>query len=357
MSSPSPAGSRSRSSDDDEGPLHKCSNCRRQLSLSFFAAEGDRQFATCNICRVNQRRNLIQQSVVNSSWGRGPDSPSGCTRLPATAAPTKTGSRRICLPNPPRRNVTHGVMSERYHLGGRVETDTVAMAAARQDQAGIQRRHRLERCHGEDPSQTPPFISLVARHEISQGTEEPPPQQPLQSANPSLETSLGVDVLPRRGRPSLPDDPAQPRPGRPRLPEAPPSDRVAAGDAMSAAHWARVGSFRRALYGEIKEYCSQCHEDMQLNRDAVCHRCLLKDKDKEPPLLSDDNEMDPGEVPEHLPALSQVEMLIARVHLHLEAKRIRGLQYQYTGHTVCFMNNSTKQRYSIIIERFLYKLL
>jgi len=86
-------------------------------------------------------------------------------------------------------------MSERYHLGGRVETDTVAMAAARQDQAGIQRRHRLERCHGEDPSQTPPFISLVARHEISQGTEEPPPQQPLQSANPSLETSLGVDVL------------------------------------------------------------------------------------------------------------------------------------------------------------------
>jgi len=57
---------------------------------------------------------------------------------------------------------------------------------------------------------------------------------------------------------------------------------------------------------------------MQLNRDNVCHRCLLKDKDKEPPLLSDDNEMDPGEVPEHLPALSQVEeMLIARVHLHL----------------------------------------
>jgi hypothetical protein len=75
---------------------------------------------------------------------------------------------------------------------------------------------------------------------------------------------------------------------------------------------------------------------MQLNRDNVCHRCQLKDKDKEPPLLSDDNDMDPGEVPEHLPALSQVEeMLIARVHLHLEAKRIRGLQYQYTGHTVC----------------------
>jgi hypothetical protein len=32
--------------------------------------------------------------------------------------------------------------------------------------------------------------------------------------------------------------------------------------------------------------------------------------------MSDDNEMDPGEVPEHLSALSQVEeILIARVHL------------------------------------------
>ena len=59
-----------------------------------------------------------------------------------------------------------------YHLGGRVETDSVAMAAARRDQAGIQRRHRLERRHGDIPSQTPPFVSLVARHEVSEDTEE-----------------------------------------------------------------------------------------------------------------------------------------------------------------------------------------
>jgi hypothetical protein len=101
----------------------------------------------------------------------------------------------LSVPNLPRRNVTHSVMSERYHLGGRVETDTVAMAAARQDQAGIQRRHRLERRLGDDPSQTPPFTSLVARHEVSQDTEEPPPQL---SINPALPNQ------PRRGRPSLP---------------------------------------------------------------------------------------------------------------------------------------------------------
>ncbi|KAN0068405.1 hypothetical protein V8E54_013601 [Elaphomyces granulatus] len=228
MSSPSPAGPRrSRSSDDDEGPLHKCSNCRRQLSLSFFSAEGDRQFATCNICRLLATRYLKAQKNLHHGF---------LHIKPALPDQPRRGRGRPSLPRP----------------------------------------------------------SL--------------PDDPI---DPAQSRS-------RRGRPSLPDDPsdpAQPRPGRPRLPDAPPSDRVTAGDAMSAAHWARVGSFRRALYGEVKECCSQCHEEwinMQLNRDNVCHRCLLKDKDKEPPLLSDDNEMDPGEVPEHLPALSQVEeMLIA----------------------------------------------
>jgi ATP-dependent DNA helicase PIF1 len=110
---------------------------------------------------------------------------------------------------PPRRNLTHGILSERYHLGGRVETDTVAMAAARQEQAEIRRRHRLERRHGDDPSQTPGFSSLVARHEISQGTEALPPQRPLQSAghmlpinNPAL--AENQPQLPRRGRPPKP---------------------------------------------------------------------------------------------------------------------------------------------------------
>jgi hypothetical protein len=158
-------------------------------------------------------------------------------------------------------------MSERYHLGGRVETDTVAMAAARQEQAGIQRRHRLERRYGDDPSQTPLFISLVARHEISQGTEEPSPQHTLQSAGPVLLINPGLpENQPRRGRPPLPDD------------------------AMSAANWGQVGTFRQALYSERKEYCCRCHEkwvNLQLNQDAVCRRCFLK------AFMSDDvNDMD-----------------------------------------------------------------
>ena len=80
-------------------------------------------------------------------------------------------------------------------------------------------------------------------------------------------------------------------------------------------------------------------------KDGVCDRCNgTRDKgNKSPYLMSDDNEIDPGEVPGHLPKLSQVEeMLISCAHVHLEARQVRGHQYQYTGHTVCFMNNTTK---------------
>src|SRR5437762_13165059 len=80
-------------------------------------------------------------------------------------------------------------------------------------------------------------------------------------------------------------------------------------------------------------------------KDSVCDHCNgTKDKrNKSPYFISDDNEIDPGEVPGHLPKLSQVEeMLISRAHVHLEARRVCGHQYQYTGHTVCFMNNTTK---------------
>ncbi|KAN0071224.1 hypothetical protein V8E54_010655 [Elaphomyces granulatus] len=169
-----------------------CKSVRRQFSLSFFAAEGGRQFRTCNLCRENRQRRRQQRQGLAASV------------LPTASERTAEDANLLSTTNPPpRRNLTHGVLSERYHLGGRVETDTVAMAAARQEQAEIQRRHRLERRHGDDPSQTPGFSSLVARHEISQGAEALPPQRPLQSAghmpiNPAL--AENQPQLPRRTR-------------------------------------------------------------------------------------------------------------------------------------------------------------
>jgi hypothetical protein len=62
---------------------------------------------------------------------------------------------------PQRRNLTHDVLSERYHVHGRVETDTPTMAAARQQRAEIQRDHRRRRRQGEEISQTPTLSSLL----------------------------------------------------------------------------------------------------------------------------------------------------------------------------------------------------
>jgi hypothetical protein len=67
-----------------------------------------------------------------------------------------------------------------------------------------------------------------------------------------------------------------------------------------------------------------------------------KDK-QDPPLFSDANHMDQGPIPIHLRALSDVEeMLIARAHVHRQIARVRGHQYQYTGHVVCFAQNTPK---------------
>jgi hypothetical protein len=50
--------------------------------------------------------------------------------------------------------------------------------------------------------------------------------------------------------------------------------------------------------------------------------------------------MDPGTIPSHLPKLTQVEeMVIARAHVQMLVKRVRGHQYHYTGHCVTFMQN------------------
>jgi hypothetical protein len=59
-----------------------------------------------------------------------------------------------------------------------------------------------------------------------------------------------------------------------------------------------------------------------------------------PFLMSAANDMDPGIVCGDLPELTQVEeMVIARAHVQMMVKRVRGHQYQYTGHCVTFMQD------------------
>ncbi|KAH6649737.1 hypothetical protein F5144DRAFT_20371 [Chaetomium tenue] len=70
-----------------------------------------------------------------------------------------------------------------YHERGRVSTDTPETAAARDQRLTIQRRHRVERRHGVQPSQTPTLSSLIGR------------EQQLNAEDEALTTSRG-DLLP-----------------------------------------------------------------------------------------------------------------------------------------------------------------
>ena len=79
-------------------------------------------------------------------------------------------------------------------------------------------------------------------------------------------------------------------------------------------------------------------------KDGICHNCVLKDKGGQTlHLFLAENKMDPGIVPAHLPALTQIEeMVIARSHVQMMIKRYWGHQYHYTGHCVSFAQEIVK---------------
>src|SRR6195952_3364640 len=115
---------------------------------------------------------------------------------------------------------------------------------------------------------------------------------------------------------------------------------------LPAEQWEYLQRFHTAMEEVKMETCSRCKESwfsMDL-RETVCHRCFLRDKRGQTPwLMSEENNMDPGEVPAYLPELTQIEeMIIARSHVQMMIYRYRGHQYHYTGHCVSFMQNTVK---------------
>src|SRR5271155_2930136 len=158
----------------------------------------------------------------------------------------------------------------------------------------------------------------------------PPPNPP--------ESRLGANIPPPNPPESHPEAPIP-------IPTPPPIQPQAPGF-LPADQWTSIQNFNRAMEQVKMESCSRCKERwfcMDLKND-VCHRCFNRDKgNKTPFLMSADNEMDPGEVPAHLPELTQVEeMIIARSHVQMMVHRYRGHQYHYSGHCVSFMQNNVK---------------
>ena len=167
----------------------------------------------------------------------------------------------------------------------------------------------------------------------------PPPIAQL----PALLTDLRPPRAPVTG-PTEPPPVPQPSP----VPVTDRLDRPAVPIGFLPVHeWQYIQDFNQAMAAVRMETCQRCQEhgfSMDL-KDGVCHRCFLRDTDSQkqpvtPFLMSVENNMDPGVVPSNLPELSQVEeMVIARAHVQMLIKRVRGHQYHYTGHCVAFMQN------------------
>jgi hypothetical protein len=201
--------------------------------------------------------------------------------------------------------------------------------------ANRNKRKALQPLDANIPSKRP----ATARTKPTQAPFISPPQiyseihpEPLICPLPPSESRLEVPVL----IPPVPESPqAHPQP--------PPMQPTGF---LPADQWRLIQDFHNALDGVKMEYCARCRErwfSMGL-RNKTCDACFLRDKGSQSPfLMSADNDMDPGEVPANLPALTQVEeMIIVRSHVQMLVHRYRGHQYHYSGHCVSFMQNNVK---------------
>ncbi|KAH6649677.1 hypothetical protein F5144DRAFT_16204 [Chaetomium tenue] len=166
-----------------------CSRCNTEQNIDqFLHARGNgRIVVNCLSCRHKSKLHVIILVTILLS-------PANLSQVEASRASTEI-SRAIArgddsplafapaLAPGPRRNLTHGVLAAMYHERGRVFTDTPETAAARDQRLTIQRRHRVERRHGVQPSQTPTLSSLIGR------------EQQLNAEDEALTTSRG-DLLP-----------------------------------------------------------------------------------------------------------------------------------------------------------------
>lgn len=121
--------------------------------------------------------------------------------------------------------------------------------------------------------------------------------------------------------------------------------------AISNEDWNRIGDFYEALKCIKRETCDVCNEiGFELHCQpwengfecARCRRLRLKNPDMVP-LYGTANMMDPLALPSHLPPVSIAEeLLIARAHVYMDLRRVKGCQYKYSGHIVSFMQNTAK---------------
>ena len=97
-------------------------------------------------------------------------------------------------------------------------------------------------------------------------------------------------------------------------------------------------TFRHKMNDIRYNICSECNERiplMTLINNKMCRQCH-KEK-KNPKKFSSENNMDPGEVPEVIKGLTEIEeMLIAQVFTVITVYRLKGRQNGYRGNIINF---------------------
>ncbi|OJD24648.1 hypothetical protein ACJ73_03984 [Blastomyces percursus] len=345
-----------------------CSGCRLPLTLDLFTSSHSLKssFATCKLCcdrvagsRARKRSASTARLLAEST--ESSRSASGTIQLPQTPPLPSPPLPSPPLPSPPlpsplapgsafhRQARGKHPLSPGYYHRGIHSSDPPSLADARREQGVIQRAHRVARRHDEEPSPTPSLSVLrVARRRsqeqqsVSQSPQLPVSQtsdielmnlQPQQSISHSeFPTLSAVEVL--AANVAAADPPLNMN-----------SPTVLQDPALTTRDWECVQNFHRSLAGHTMESCIRCNRtwfDLHLKHD-VCARCHKLDRNleqDEPFFYSLENNLYPGDVP-NLPSLSQVEeMLIARVHVFVEIRQVRGQQYKYKGRVINFLRDT-----------------
>lgn len=124
-------------------------------------------------------------------------------------------------------------------------------------------------------------------------------------------------------------------------------------EAVPAECWKLIEKFNSKLtkleHLACDMICNEIDFDMgikKINNLNECKRCRSERGRSGSDFIakfSKENDVDPGAVPFHLPHLSIAEkMLIARAHVHMDLRRVKGCQYKYSRHMINFMQNTAK---------------
>jgi hypothetical protein len=255
-----------------------CSKCAHKLLLSSFlkdasADPSSKVFATCIPCRDKSKKRRALQPLDTNRPSKRADISRPLIKAPANTVPAILPVQHQVQPRPiqpVQRPVQRPVQSQR-----RAPQPIPSALLRVQPQPPVPRP--LQPVPPRDPQPIHPA--------------QPQARQPVLPIQPRPICSVQRPVRPQ------PILPVQPQPA----------------SFLPAEQWGYIQSFHAAMNQVKMETCGRCKERwfaMDL-KGQVCHACFLRDKRNQSLfLMSADNNMDPGELPAHLPELTQVEEMI-----------------------------------------------